>query len=62
MSDSADWRAYAAPITAALIARLPPDQVVTPAQAAELFEQVRLALFEQTKAPAKRSTVGPFPG
>ena len=60
MSD--DFRQYAAPIAAALIARLPADQKVTPQQAAELFEQVLAELKLTTKAPHARAAARPSAG
>lgn len=52
MSD--DFRQCAAPITAALIARLPPEQLVTPQDAAELFERVLAELRLTNVAPHAR--------
>lgn len=52
MSD--DFRQCAALITAALIARLPPEQLVTPQDAVELFERVLAELRLTSVAPHAR--------
>jgi len=52
MADT-DWRLYSATITAALITRMPPEQTVSPAQAAELYFQVLQAMKDAAQTPAR---------
>lgn len=54
MAIDKDWRDTAATLTAALIARMPPDAKVTPADAVALFEQIGKLLAETNKASAAR--------